>query len=252
MGRLNNKVAIITGSGRGLGRAYALGMAEEGALLVVNDISEVADGVVKEIQDAGGRAASCIAAVGTRETAEKLVETAENNFGKLDILVNNAGQTEGVLPMVDLDEEWWDETLQIHLKAAFLNSQAVAKYMIERGIKGKIINTASEAGLYGAPGRSAYSSAKAGIIGFTYAVSRELAHNGITVNAVIPRARTRRIEDLDQGIKDYIIPKYDSESSIGRLGWPEDVAPLVVFLASDEASYISGQVITAAGCIGVL
>lgn len=252
MTRLTGKVAIITGSGRGLGRAYALACAREGAKVVVNDIDEQANVVSNEIRTLGGQAVPCIAAVGTKDVAEMLVKEADKAFGRLDILVNNAGIPEGVVPMVDLDEKAWDDSIRVHLKGTFLNCQAASRYMIAHNIKGKIINITSQAGIYGGAGRSAYSSAKAGILGFTYATSRELAPYGICVNAVAPMAETRRMDAVPAPIKDVMMAKWASESSIGKLGSPEDVAPTIVFLASDEASYISGQYLIVSGSVGTL
>ncbi len=250
--KLTEKVAIITGSGRGLGRSYALAYAKEGANLVVNDIDEQAEAVVREVQALGAQAVSCIAPVGDKNTAERLVETADKAFGRLDILVNNAGIPEAVVPMIDLDEKAWDDSIRVHLKGTFLNSQAASRYMIAHQIKGKIINITSQAGIFGGMGRSAYSSAKAGILGFTKAISRELAPYSICVNAVAPLAETRRLDAIPAPIKDAMMAKWASESSIGKLGSPEDVAPVIVFLASDEASYVSGQYIIVSGSVGTL
>jgi len=252
MPKLTGKVALITGGGRGLGRAYALACAKESAKVVINDIDQEAEAVVREILALGAQAVSCIAAVGNKDTAEKLVLTADKAFGRLDILVNNAGIPEAVVPMIDLDELAWDESLRVHLKGTFLNCQAASKYMIAHQIQGKIINITSQAGIFGGRGRSAYSAAKAGILGFTYAISRELAPYRICVNAVAPLADTRRLDAVPAPIKDAMMAKWASESSIGRLGSPEDVAPVIVFLASDESSYVSGQCVIVSGSVGTL
>jgi len=139
MGRLDGKVAIITGGGRGLGRGYALLFAKEGAKVVVNDIDALeADQVVKEIQKLGGSAISCYAAAGTKQAAEELVKVADNAFGRLDILVNNAGPMEAVTPALELEEKVWDMSIEVHLKGSFLNCQAAAKYMIAHNLNFRI------------------------------------------------------------------------------------------------------------------
>lgn len=253
MGRLDGKVAIVTGAGSplGLGRSYALAMAREGCAVVVNDINEGADRVAEEILAAGGKAAAVVAAVGTSETANALVETAVKEFGRIDILVNNAGIV-SFAQLVDMEESRWDEMFSVHVKGAAFCSQAAVRWMIANEVNGRIINIASTAGMYGAPdGGSDYSAAKAAIIGMTKAHSRELAKHGIRVNAVAPGALTMDMEKMPPAFIE-VAEKMTSTSVLRRVGRPEDVTPLVVFLASDESHYITGQVIAATGNSGVV
>jgi len=185
MGKLDGKVAIVTGSGRGLGRAFALAMAKEGCSLVVNSIDterRTADQTADDIRKAGGKAVSVVAGVGSKETAEKLVTTAMKEFGTLHILVNNAGYGRDAL-LQQMTEEQWDEVLNAHLKGTFMNTQAAVRYMIDNKIRGRIINITSGVGLYGNIGQSNYAAAKGGIIAMTKTHSKELVSYGICVNA---------------------------------------------------------------------
>ena len=252
MERLRGKVAIVTGAGMGLGKGYAIGLAKEGASIIINDvIPDAASKAVEEIKDFGGKVIACIGPVGTKETAEKMVETAVTEFGSLDILINNAGFTRDAL-VVKMTEEQWDAVINVHLRGTFLNTQAAVKYMIENEIKGRVINITSSAGIYGNIGQANYCSAKAGIIGLTKSNSRELARFGICVNAVAPGAKTGMTEAMPPKIKEMTYEKLAVESTIQRMGEPEDVAPLIVFLASDESYFITGQVIAAMGSTGVI
>ncbi|MEW6033721.1 MAG: SDR family oxidoreductase [Chloroflexota bacterium] len=252
MRRLEGKVAVVTGAGAGLGRGFALVMAKEGASVVVNDVvPELANKVVGEVKAAGGKAVACIGGVGTKEVAENLVAMAAKEFGKLDVLVNNAGVTRDNL-MVRMTEEQWDTVINIHLRGTFLNSQAAVKHFIEKGVKGRIINITSSAGLYGNIGQANYSAAKAGIVGLTKSNAKELARYGICINAVGPAARTAMTEAIPEKVRAMMYEKLSKESTVQRMGEPEDVAPLVVFLASDESYYVTGQVICAMGQVGVI
>lgn len=252
MGRLEGKAAIVTGAGAGLGRAYSVGMAKEGASVVVNDVAaQAVEKVVAEIREQGGKAAACVAPVGTRDTAEKLVATAIGEFGRLDILVNNAGVI-GSARFTEMTDEQWDSVLQVHLRGSFLNTQAAVRYMIEHGTAGRIINTTSSAGLYGQIGNANYCAAKAGIIGLTKSNSRELARYGICVNAVGPMARTAMSETLPDKFRTEFYERQAKEGTIQRLGEPEDVVPTIVFLASDESYYLTGQVIIVTGTVGLI
>lgn len=251
MDRLAGKVAVVTGGGAGLGRGFSLAMAKEGASVVVNDmVADLAKKTVDEIKAAGGKAAACIGSVGTKETADRLLTTAVNEFGKLDILVNNAGVTRDGL-LVKMTEDQWDTVINIHLRGTFLNSQAAVKHFIERGIKGRIINITSSAGLYGNVGQANYCAAKAGIVGLTLSNAKELARFGICVNAVAPAARTAMTEAIPEKVRAMM---YDmlKQNTLGRVGEPEDVAPLVIFFASDESYFVTGQVICAMGTTGVI
>lgn len=251
MGKLSGKVVVVTGAGAGLGRGFALAMAEEGAAVVVNDVvADLAGKTVEDIRAAGGKAAACVGGVGTRETADKLVATAVKEFGKLDALVNNAGVTRDSL-LVRMTEEQWDMVMNIHLKGTFLNTQAAVKHFIENGIKGRIVNITSSAGLYGNIGQANYSAAKAGIVGLTLSNAKELGRFGICVNAVGPAAKTAMTEAMPEKVRGMMYEML-SKNTIGRVGEPEDVAPLVVFLTSDESHFVTGQVICAMGTTGVI
>jgi len=252
MERLKDKVAIVTGAGMGLGKAYAIGMAKEEASIVVNDIvPEAANKTVEEIKGFDGKAVSCIGGVGSKEMAEKLVNTAVSEFGKLDILVNNAGMTRDAM-IHKMEEKQWDDVIFVHLRGTFMNTQAAARYMIGNGVKGRIINITSPAGAFGNIGQANYSAAKSGIIGLTKSNARELARHGICVNVVAPGAKTAMTEAMPEKIRELIYGKIASESVVQRMGEPEDVVPIIIFLASDEAYYVTGQVIFATGSTGVI
>lgn len=250
MKRLDGKVVIVTGAGGGLGKGYAKGAAREGACVVVNDVvPETANQTVEEIKGEGGKAVACIGAVGTVETAEKLVSTAVKEFGKVDVLINNAGVVRAAM-MVRMTEEQWDTVLNVHLKGAFLNSQAAVRNMIENNIKGRIINISSPAGIYGGIGQANYSAAKAGIIGLTKSNARELARYGICVNVLCPVAKTGMTDSMPEKIREETYQRIAKKNTLQRMGEPEDVVPIIVFLASTESYYVTGQVIEIAGSLG--
>lgn len=251
MGKLDGKVAIISGSGRGLGKAFALAMVKEGASVVINDVNESANEVVKEIQAGGGKAAAVIGGVGTKDVAENLVNTAVKEFGKLDILVNNAGILRDKM-IHKMEEKEWDDVITVHLKGTFLNSQAAIKYMIENKVKGRIINITSSAGLYGNVGQANYSAAKAGIVGLTLSNARELVRRGICVNAVAPAAQTAMTDSMPEKVREMFYKQLAAAATVQRMPQPEDVAPTVVFLASDDSYFVTGQVICAMGATGVI
>jgi len=249
MGKLENKVAIITGSGRGLGRGFALEFAKEGAAIVVNDIDESADEVVQEIKSNGGKAVAVKAGVGTKKVAEQMVDTAVSEFGKLDVLVNNAGVLRDKM-MHKMSEADWDDVLTIHLKAPFLNSQAAVIYMKNNNVKGRIINITSSAGIYGNIGQANYSAAKAGLLGLTKSNAKELVKAGICVNAIAPAAQTRLTDSMPKNIREMFYKQLAATSTIQRMGQPEDVAPTAIFLASDDSYFVTGQIICAMGATG--
>jgi len=250
MGRLEGKAAVVTGGGRGIGRALCLAFAKEGADVIVNYATkdQPAQEVVKMIEQMGRKAVAVKGNVSVKADAERIIQTAIDNFGKIDILVNNAGVSKpGMLHK--LTEEQWDEVIDIHLKGAFLCIQAAAKHMMQQK-SGKIINMTSSAGLWGTKGQINYSSAKGGIVALTKSAARELASYGITVNVVQPGyVSTEMMEKVQTDPK--LREIYTGRVLLGRFAEPEEVAHTFVFLASDEANYITGQVICVDGGLGM-
>jgi len=241
---LANRVAIVTGGGRGIGQTIALKLAEVGATVVVNDIGEASPvgSVAEEIKAMGGQSLAVLADVSSSSDVARLVEETMAAYGKVDILVNNAGIARDQL-IIRMSDEDWDKVLSVNLKSAFLCSRAVLRYMIKQRW-GRIISIASIVGLVGNPGQANYASAKAGIIGFTRTVAKEVAARGITANAIAPgfidTEMTQRLdEDWKQQLKKQI--------PLGYFGSPRDVAEAVAFLASEEARYITGQVLSVDG-----
>ncbi|MAG94943.1 MAG: short-chain dehydrogenase [Planctomycetaceae bacterium] len=238
MKSLDGRVAVITGAGRGIGREHALYFAAQGARLVVNDPAREGDGsetgsiaqqLVDEINARGGQAVADVNPVGTSEAAERIVQTANETYGRIDILVNNAGilRDRTILNMTD---EEWDDVIRVHLTGTFTCLRAAAKAMKSQGDGGRIINTSSSSGLLGNFGQANYGAAKAGVHALTRIASWELAKHGITVNAIAPLAATRMLESM---------PGTDVELLKDALD-PKRIAPLVAFLASDAAAEISG------------
>lgn len=239
---LSNRVAIVTGSGRGIGRAIALKLAEVGATVVVNDIGEAAQGVAEEIRAMNRQSLAILADVSSSPDVARLVETTKATYGKVDILVNNAGITRDQL-LVRMSDEDWDRVLDVNLRSVFLCSRAVLRHMIKQRW-GRIISITSIVGMVGNPGQANYASAKAGIIGLTRTMAKEVASRGITANAVAPgfidTEMTQRLEENRRLELMGHIP-------LGYLGAPRDVAEAVAFLASEEARYITGQVLNVDG-----
>lgn len=240
--RLRDRVAIITGASRGIGRATALALVAEGANVVVNyaSSSAAADQVVKAITDAGGNAIALQADVSKLDQVDALVNNTLEKFGRVDVLVNNAGITRDTL-LLRMKPEDWQAVIDLNLTGVFFCTRAVSKLMLKQK-SGRIINITSVAGLMGNPGQANYSAAKAGVIGFTKTVAKELASRGITVNAVAPGFIAT---DMTSGIKSEEILKY---IPLGRYGEPDEVAGMIRFLAADPAAaYITGQVFNVDG-----
>jgi len=250
MGRLEGKAAVVTGGGRGIGRAICLAFAREGADVIVNYATreQPAIEVVKLIEEMGRRAGAIQGNVAIKSDAEKIIKACVDHFGKIDILVNNAGVSKPNM-LYKMTEEQWNEVIDIQLKGPFLCIQAASKYMMERRY-GKIINITSSAGLWGTKGQINYSAAKGGIVALTKSAARELAPYGITVNVVQPGyVSTEMTEKIrtDPKLKEI----YLGRILLGRFAEPEEVAPTFVFLASDEANYITGQLICVDGGLGM-
>jgi NAD(P)-dependent dehydrogenase (short-subunit alcohol dehydrogenase family) len=254
VGLCDGRVVIVTGAGRGLGRAHALEFARQGARVVVNDLGTGRDGgggsdeparrVVEEIEAAGGRAVASTADVADWDGAAALVRTAVDAFGRLDVLVNNAGFLRDRM-LVSMGEDDWDAVIRVHLKGHFCPTRHAAAYWRERSKRGepvaaRVINTSSGAGLLGSVGQANYSAAKAGIAALTQVAAVELARYGVTVNAIAPAARTRMTE---QAMPDAMRPP---EAGFDAMA-PENVAPLVVWLASSEAADVTGRVFEVEG-----
>jgi 3-oxoacyl-[acyl-carrier protein] reductase len=250
MGRLDGKAAVVTGGGRGIGRAVCLAFAREGADVVLNYASkdQPAQEVVRMIQEMGRKAVAIKGNVAVRADVEKTILAAVENFGKIDILVNNAGVSRPNM-LYKMTEEQWDEVIDIQLKGPFLCTQVASKYMMERK-SGKIINVTSSAGLWGTKGQINYSSAKGGIIAQTKSAARELAGYGITANVVQPGyVGTEMFDKVKADPK--LMEIYTGRILLGRFAEPEEIAHTFVFLASDEANYITGQIICVDGGLGM-
>ncbi|MCL4244092.1 MAG: 3-oxoacyl-[acyl-carrier-protein] reductase [Candidatus Dadabacteria bacterium] len=246
MAENEQKVALVTGGSRGIGRAIAMRLAADGAYVVVNYAKnrDAAEQVVSSIEKAGGRARVSGFDVSDFDIVQEEIENIVTELGGIQILVNNAGITQDTL-IVRMKKEDWDNVMTTNLNGVFNCTKAVARIMIKQR-HGRIINLTSVVGEMGNSGQTNYAASKAGIIGFTKAAARELASRAITVNAVSPGF----IEtDITQNLTDEIRKQYIDKIPLQRFGSPEDVAGVVAFLASDEASYITGEVLRVNGGI---
>ncbi|MBC8265160.1 MAG: 3-oxoacyl-[acyl-carrier-protein] reductase [Anaerolineales bacterium] len=246
---LQDKVAVVTGSSRGIGRAIALKLASLGAKVVVNYRSnaEAAREVVEAIGALGGQAMAVQADVADAEDAKRLIRAAQTTFGGLDILVNNAGTTRDTL-LARMSEDDWDLVINTNLKGAFNCTKAAIRPMM-RQRHGRIVNITSVAGLAGNPGQANYSAAKAGMVGFTKAVAKEVGSRNITVNAVAPGYIPT---DLTASLPQELVEKAIEMTPLGRPGTSEEIANAVAFLVSDEASYITGVVLRVDGGLAMM
>jgi NAD(P)-dependent dehydrogenase (short-subunit alcohol dehydrogenase family) len=256
VGLFDGKVAIVTGAGRGIGRAHALMLASEGAAVVVNDLGGdiTGDGaditparqVVDEIVAGGGRAIVNGASVSSWSGAEQMIQQAVDTYGRLDVLVNNAGILRDKMSF-NMDEAEWDAVIDVHLKGHFAPSRFAASYWRAQSkatsepVNGKIVNTASESGLYGNAGQANYAAAKAGIASMTIVMARELERIGVRVNAVTPTARTRLTDTVATG--GFMDKK---EGEFDRFA-PENISAVVCWLASDLSAGVTGQVVKVMG-----
>jgi NAD(P)-dependent dehydrogenase (short-subunit alcohol dehydrogenase family) len=257
MGCFDNKVAIVTGAGRGIGRTHALLLASEGAAVIVNDLGGAADGagsdatpaqqVVDEITAKGGKAAANYDSVSSWKGAETMVQQAVDTFGGLDVLINNAGILRDKMSF-NMTEEEWDSVVEVHLKGHFAPSRFAASYWRARSketaepVNAKIVNTASESGLYGNAGQANYAAAKAGIASMTIVMARELERIGVRVNAIAPVARTRLTETV-AGAGGFMEAK---EGEFDRFA-PENISAVAGWLASDLSEGVTGQVVKVMG-----
>jgi len=243
---LSNRVAIVTGGGRGIGQAIALKLAEVGATVVVNDIGDTAESVANEIRAMNRQSLAILGDVSSSPDVTKLVEETIATYGKVDVLVNNAGIARDQLVLRMSDEDW-DKVLNVNLKSVFLCTRAVLRHMIKQRW-GRIISIASIVAVVGNKGQANYAAAKAGIIGFTRTIAKEVASRGITANAIAPgfidTDMTQKLaEDWRQELKKQI--------PLGYFGSPRDVAEAVAFLASEKARYITGQVLGVDGGMAI-
>lgn len=238
LGKLDGKIAVVTGASRGIGRAIALQLASEGANVVVNYSGNVekANQVVEEIKKLGKNAIAVKANIADNEAVQNLMNKAIEEFGAIDILVNNAGITRDNLIM-RMKEAEWDDVLNTNLKGVFLCTKAVTRQMMKQR-SGRIINISSIVGVMGNAGQANYVAAKAGVIGLTKTTARELASRNILVNAIAPGFITTEMTDeLPEEIKSAML----AQIPVAKLGQPENIAKAVVFFASDDSSYITGQ-----------
>ena len=238
-GPLDGKVAIVTGGSRGIGAEVGARLAEDGAAVVVSGLDgERLQRTVREWETQGRAVLGVVADAASREDCERLVSTAKQHFGRIDVLVNNAGVTRDQL-LVRMTDEDWDRVMEVNLRSAFLMTRAVSKALVRQKSGGRVINITSTAGVMGNAGQVNYSAAKAGLIGFTKAAARELAHWSILVNAVAPGLiETDMTKDLSAAAREALL----AQVPLKRSGTAREVAEMVRFLAGDGATYVTGQV----------
>ena len=244
MNLLANKVAIITGAGRGIGRAIALKYAQEGASVAITDlkIDESVEAFIKELEALGVKAKAYASNAANFDDAHKLVDEVVADFGRIDVLVNNAGITRDGL-MMRMSEEQWDLVINVNLKSAFNLIHAVTPVMVKQR-SGSIINMASVVGVSGNAGQANYSASKAGMIGLAKSIAKELGARGVRANAIAPGFI---ITDMTGALSEEVRKQWEVQIPLRRGGTPEDVANVATFLASDLSSYVSGQTIHVCG-----
>jgi 3-oxoacyl-[acyl-carrier protein] reductase len=249
--KLKDKIALVTGSSRGIGRAVALAYAKEGAKVVVNYTSneKAANEVVEAIDKMDSQAIAVKADVAKKAEAERLVQAGIDQFGRIDILVNNAGFGRPAM-MLKMEEDQWDQVIDIHLKGAFLCAQAAGRHMKEQK-SGKIINVSSVAGLVGTVGQINYSAAKGGVLSMTKSMARELARYNVCVNVIsLGIVATDMSEKIRSDEK--LSEIYMNRILLKRFAEPEDISPAFVFFASEESNYITGQLLCVDGGYGMI
>jgi len=244
MALFTDKIAVVTGGSRGIGKGIALELGKQGATVIVNyqKSMDAAVAVVEEITAAGGKALAVQADVSVEEDANRLIKTAVDTYGKLDILINNAGTTRDNVIML-MGAEDFDAVIQTNLRSTWLCSKAAVRTMMRKRY-GRIVNITSISGIMGNAGQTNYSASKAGIIGLTKSLAREVASRGITVNAVAPGFV---LTDLTSSLPEDMLKKLNENIPLGRWGTIEDVAAATSFLASDAAAYITGHILTVDG-----
>ena len=245
---LSGKVALVTGGSRGIGRSICTHLAEQGAAVAINyrQSAEQAEDLRQKIEAAGGKAITIQADVRKPEDVERMVEETVAGLGRLDVLVNNAGFNRDTL-ILRMSLADWDEVMELNLRAVFLCTKAVLRTMIKQRW-GRVINIGSVSGLAGNAGQANYAAAKAGLVGFTRAVAREMGSRNVTANLVMPGLV---ITELTKDIRQEIIDGVNQRLLVDRMGKPEDISACVVYLASDEAEYITGQVLSVDGGLGL-
>lgn len=243
MGKLADKIAVVTGAGQGIGRGIAEKLADEGATVVVTDINER---TAKETADALGNGAIGVRTdVTSPESVDAMVEQVRERFGRIDVLVNNAGWDKAS-PFLDLDRSDWDRVIQINLYGVLNTAKAVLPLMAEQGF-GSMVNLASDAGRVGSSGEAVYSAAKGGVIAFTKSVAREMARHQINANAVCPGPTDTALFASIGGDNPKLREALTKAIPFRRLAQPGDLANVVAFLASDEAAYVTGQTVSVSG-----